>query len=175
MFPKKLSEAPRLKEHPPSVDDSSDGDDDVDMTNLAHIRQERSASGQLSQHSRFGSKHGSQSLGGSTQNFDLQVMINFTELVQSSVQPIWEFLLLGQRREFGCDCKDKVSICHRIALHVFVWIFRSNWLNIAQLFFPILFGPGRFCRLFTFLPLLPNFIYLLYTLSITSLLLLPKM
>lgn len=73
MFPKKLPEPPKLKEHPPSVD-SSDGDDDVD--NLIPTRskaKERSASGQLSQHSKFGSKGALHSPVGSMHSFDLQV------------------------------------------------------------------------------------------------------
>lgn len=73
MFPKKMAEPPKLKEHPPSID-SSDGEDDID--NLIPTRskaKERSASGQLSQHSRFGSKGALHSPGGSMHSFDLQV------------------------------------------------------------------------------------------------------
>lgn len=78
MFPKKLSDPPKLKEHPPSVDDSSDGEDDVEIAAISNVRKERSASGQLSQHSRFGSKHGLHSPAGSSQNFDLQVRFYLT-------------------------------------------------------------------------------------------------
>lgn len=70
MFPKKLPEPPQLKEHPPSVD-SSDGEDDV-IPIHSDTRKERSASGQLSQHSKYGSKH---SPAGSMHSFDLQVII----------------------------------------------------------------------------------------------------
>lgn len=71
MFPKKLPEPPQLKEHPPSVD-SSDAEDDV-ITARSNTRKERSASGQLSQHSKYGSKGTLHSPIGSTQSFDLQV------------------------------------------------------------------------------------------------------
>ncbi|XP_031633989.1 protein retinal degeneration B isoform X3 [Contarinia nasturtii] len=71
MFPKKLPEPPQLKEHPPSID-SSEGEDDVAPTR-SKTRNERSSSGQLSQHSKYGSKHGLHSPAGSTQSFDLQV------------------------------------------------------------------------------------------------------
>lgn len=73
MFPKKLPEPPLLKEQPPSMD-SSDGEDDVIPLPQSKTRKERSASGQLSQHSKYGSKHGLHSPGGSTHSFDLQVM-----------------------------------------------------------------------------------------------------
>lgn len=78
MFPKKLSQAPQLQEHPPSVDDSSD-DDDVNITAIANVRKERSASGQLSQHSRLGSRHGLHSPSTSSHNFDLQVNVMFSK------------------------------------------------------------------------------------------------
>lgn len=73
MFPKKLPEPPQLKEHPPSMD-SSEGEDDMPITQ-SKTRKERSASGQMSQHSKYGSKHGLHSPAGSTHSFDLQVMI----------------------------------------------------------------------------------------------------
>lgn len=73
MFPKKLPELPKLKEHPPSVE-SSDGDDDVENLIPSHSKaKERSASGQLSQHSKFGSKGALHSPVGSMHSFDLQV------------------------------------------------------------------------------------------------------
>lgn len=68
MFPKKLPEPPQLKEHPPSMD-SSDGEDDV-IPLHSNPRKERSSSGQMSQHSKYGTKH---SPAGSTHSFDLQV------------------------------------------------------------------------------------------------------
>lgn len=71
MFPKKLPEPPQLKEHPPSVD-SSDGEDD-DATVPSKNRNERSASGQLSQYSKYGSKSALYSPVGSMHSFDLQV------------------------------------------------------------------------------------------------------
>lgn len=80
MFPKKLPEPPQLKEHPPSID-SSDGEDDVAVQ--SNNRKERSASGQLSQYSRYGSKGALYSPAGSTHSFDLQVMneiINISSL-----------------------------------------------------------------------------------------------
>lgn len=85
MFPKKLSEPPKLKEHPPSVDDSSDGEDDVEIAAISNVRKERSASGQLSQHSRFGSKHCLHSPAGSSQNFDLQVRFYLTTTTKRRV------------------------------------------------------------------------------------------
>lgn len=73
MFPKKLPEPPQLKEHPPSID-SSDGDDDVENLIPTRARaKERTASGQLSQHSKFGSKGALHSPVGSMHSFDLQV------------------------------------------------------------------------------------------------------
>lgn len=69
MFPKKLPEPPQLKEHPPSLD-SSEGEDDI-LPTQSKPRKDRSASGQLSQHSR--SKHGLHSPAGSMHSFDLQV------------------------------------------------------------------------------------------------------
>lgn len=71
MFPKKLPEPPQLKEHPPSID-SSDGDED-DAVVPSKNRNERSASGQLSQYSKYGSKGALYSPAGSTHSFDLQV------------------------------------------------------------------------------------------------------
>lgn len=76
MFPKKLPEPPQLKEHPPSMD-SSDGEDDIIPLPQSKSRKERSSSGQSSQHSKYGSKHGLHSPGASTQSFDLQVMTIF--------------------------------------------------------------------------------------------------
>lgn len=67
MFPKRLPEPPQLKE--PSID-SSEGEDDVIPIHTT-TRKERSASGQLSQHSKYGTK---QSPAGSTHSFDLQVI-----------------------------------------------------------------------------------------------------
>lgn len=72
MFPKKLHEPPQLKEYPPSID-SSEGEDEIDV--LTTRRNERSASGQLSQHSKYSSKHGLHSPIGSTHSFDLQVKL----------------------------------------------------------------------------------------------------
>lgn len=74
MFPKKLPEPPQLKEHPPSID-SSEGEDDDIITAHSQTRKERSSSGQLSQHSKLGSKHPLHSPIGSTHSFDLQVQI----------------------------------------------------------------------------------------------------
>lgn len=76
MFPKKLPEPPQLKEHPPSID-SSEGEDDV-TTMQTTTRKERSSSGQLSQHSKYSSKLGLHSPGGSTHSFDLQVNNRYT-------------------------------------------------------------------------------------------------
>lgn len=73
MFPKKLPEPPQLKEHPPSMD-SSDGEDDIIPLPQSKSRKDRSSSGQLSQHSKYGSRHGLHSPGGSTHSFDLQVI-----------------------------------------------------------------------------------------------------
>lgn len=74
MFPKKLPETPQLKEQPPSMD-SSDGEDDIIPLPHSKTRKERSASGQSSQHTKFGSRHGLHSPGSSTHSFtDLQVM-----------------------------------------------------------------------------------------------------
>lgn len=75
MFPKKLPEPPQLKEHPPSLD-SSEGEDEV-ITVHPKTRKERSSSGQVSQYSKFGSKHGLHSPAGSTHSFDLQVTFYF--------------------------------------------------------------------------------------------------
>lgn len=72
MFSKKLPEPPQLKEHPPSID-SSDGDDDNDAVIPSKSRNERSASGQLSQYSKYGSKSALYSPAGSMHSFDLQV------------------------------------------------------------------------------------------------------
>ena len=69
MFPKKLQSPPQLKEHPPSID-SSDGEEDEPITASSTIRKE---SGQLSLHSKYGSKGALHSPGGSTHSFDLQV------------------------------------------------------------------------------------------------------
>lgn len=75
MFPKKLPEPPQLKEHPPSID-SSEGEDETAAPSKK--RNERSASGQLSHHSKFGSRSALYSPAGSTHSFDLQVRnINF--------------------------------------------------------------------------------------------------
>lgn len=74
MFPKKLPEPPQLKEHPPSID-SSDGEDET--ATQSKTRNERSASGQLSQYSRYGSKGALYSPAGSTHSFDLQVTFGF--------------------------------------------------------------------------------------------------
>lgn len=71
MFPKKLPEPPQLKEHPPSID-SSDGEDDNAVVPSKN-RNERSASGQLSQYSKYGSKGALYSPAGSTHSFDIQV------------------------------------------------------------------------------------------------------
>lgn len=81
MFPKKLPEPPQLKEHPPSID-SSEGEeyDDVLTSRSSATRKERSASGQLSQHSKFGSRGALHSPIGSTHSFDLQVC-SYTALV----------------------------------------------------------------------------------------------
>lgn len=76
MFPKKLQEPPQLKEQPPSID-SSEGEDDIEITTISKTRKERLSSGQLSQHSKYGSKHGLHSPIGSTHSFDLQVKMNF--------------------------------------------------------------------------------------------------
>lgn len=72
MFPKRLPQPPQLQNHPASIDDSSE-DDDNNITAIANVRKERSASGQLSQRSRLGSRHGLHSPSSSSHNFDLQV------------------------------------------------------------------------------------------------------
>lgn len=74
MFPKKLPEPPQLKEQPPSID-SSEGEDDIEITTITKGRKERLSSGQLSQHSKYSLKHGFHSPVGSTHSFDLQVKI----------------------------------------------------------------------------------------------------
>lgn len=71
MFPKKLPEPPQLKEHPPSIDSSDAEDDDAVIS--SKNRNERSASGQLSQYSKYGSKGALYSPAGSMHSFDLQV------------------------------------------------------------------------------------------------------
>lgn len=83
MFPKKLPEPPQLKEHPPSID-SSEGEDDVVQTQ-SKTRNERSASGQLSQHSKYGSKHALHSPAGSTHSFDLQVRFFYFHFYSFSI------------------------------------------------------------------------------------------
>lgn len=74
MFPKKLPEPPQLKEHPPSIDSSEGEDDENIITHRSNAQKERSASGQLSHHSKYGSKGALHSPIGSTHSFDLQVM-----------------------------------------------------------------------------------------------------
>lgn len=81
MFPKKLPEPPQLKEHPPSID-SSEGEDDVVQTQSKTRKETRSPSGQLSQHSKLGSKHALHSPAGSTHSFDLQVRSFFPFLIR---------------------------------------------------------------------------------------------
>lgn len=74
MFPKRLHELPQLKEHPASID-SSDGEDEVGIVIPIRTKtKERSASGQLSQHSKFGSRGALHSPAGSMHSFDLQVV-----------------------------------------------------------------------------------------------------
>lgn len=75
MFPKKLP-PPQLKEHPPSVD-SSDGEEEEAAAARSKQRKERSESGQLSHHSRFGSKGALHSPVGSMHSFDLQVCTHY--------------------------------------------------------------------------------------------------
>lgn len=82
MFPKKIP-PPQLKEHPPSVD-SSDGDDNtVEMR--SQPRKERSESGQMSYHSKYGSKGALHSPIGSMHSFDLQVIQN-NQFIYLSIQ-----------------------------------------------------------------------------------------
>lgn len=75
MFTKKLP-PPQLKEHPPSVD-SSDGEEEEAAAVRSKQRKERSESGQLSHHSRFGSKGALHSPVGSMHSFDLQVCAQY--------------------------------------------------------------------------------------------------
>lgn len=74
MFPKKLP-PPQLKEHPPSVDSSEGEDEAIEVR--PNPRKERSESGQMSYHSKFGSKGALHSPIGSMHSFDLQVCMFF--------------------------------------------------------------------------------------------------
>lgn len=88
MFPKRLPEPPQLKEHPPSLD-SSDGDDDIETLIPIRVKaKERSASGQLSQHSKYGSKGALHSPAGSMHSFDLQVFINISNQSIEFIYPL---------------------------------------------------------------------------------------
>lgn len=70
MFPKKLSEAPQLKEQPPSIDSSDNEDDHVQA--LAKTGKHSSVV-HLSHRPKSGSKGMLHSPAGSTHSFDLQV------------------------------------------------------------------------------------------------------
>lgn len=72
MFPKKLSEAPQLKEQPPSIDSSENEDDNVQAL-LKSKKKEHSSTVHLSHRPKSGSKGMLHSPAGSMHSFDLQV------------------------------------------------------------------------------------------------------
>lgn len=93
MFPKKLP-PPQLKEHPPSID-SSDGEDGDDNASVRQIpRKERSESGQMSYHSKFGSKGALHSPIGSMHSFDLQVKYSYRFYIKKNKNHLRLFVWL---------------------------------------------------------------------------------